>query len=79
MQVRNKTGNSMVRKNDYPHADDTGLYCGYCYLSNINNYAVINGKDENVYWCNKEGGCDSFGKRNSCADYKGPCDGRDSG
>ncbi|EDU49978.1 hypothetical protein PtrSN002B_000112 [Pyrenophora tritici-repentis] len=58
---------------------NAGLYCGYCYLSNIDNWAVINGKDQNVYWCNKQGGCEDFGKRNSCAAYNGPCDGRDSG
>ena len=53
---------------------NAGLYCGYCYLSNINNFAVISGwVDDHVYWCNTAGGCDDLGKRTSCGQEKGPC------
>ncbi|KAF1842245.1 uncharacterized protein K460DRAFT_398279 [Cucurbitaria berberidis CBS 394.84] len=51
---------------------NAGLYCGYC-------AAVISGwKHDNVYWCNKAGGCDDLGRRTSCVKTEGPCDGRDS-
>ncbi|USP82350.1 hypothetical protein yc1106_09624 [Curvularia clavata] len=56
-----------------------GLYCGYCWFSSYDGYVIKSGRvDNHVYWCNKSGGCEDFGKRNSCANYAGPCDGRDS-
>ncbi|KAH7139487.1 hypothetical protein B0J11DRAFT_516910 [Dendryphion nanum] len=55
-----------------------GLYCGYCYLTNIDDEAVYEGDIwDNVYWCNKKGGCEDLGRRTSCVKRDGPCDGRD--
>jgi hypothetical protein len=55
-----------------------GLYCDYCQIGG--KFVVTDGwTSGNVYWCNKQGGCDDLGKRNSCVNSKGPCDGRDSG
>jgi hypothetical protein len=55
-----------------------GLYCDYCQIGG--KFVVTDGwTSGNVYWCNKQGGCDDLGKRNSCVNGKGPCDGRDSG
>ncbi|KAF2818766.1 hypothetical protein CC86DRAFT_256140, partial [Ophiobolus disseminans] len=52
--------------------DNAGLYCGYCWAVKT---GYVNG---NVYWCNKQGGCDDLGRRTSCVNRNGPCDGRDS-
>ncbi|KAF2027015.1 hypothetical protein EK21DRAFT_91902 [Setomelanomma holmii] len=55
-----------------------GLYCGYCQVGG--KYVVLDGwNDNNVFWCNKQGGCEDLGRRTSCVNGKGPCDGRDSG
>jgi hypothetical protein len=55
-----------------------GLYCGYCKVGG--NYVVLNGyNNNNVFWCNKQGGCEDLGRRTSCVNSNGPCDGRDSG
>ncbi|KAH7073198.1 hypothetical protein FB567DRAFT_553824 [Paraphoma chrysanthemicola] len=55
-----------------------GLYCGYCQVGG--KFVVLDGwNDNNVFWCNKQGGCEDLGRRTSCVNGKGPCDGRDSG
>jgi hypothetical protein len=78
-KVKN-AGEFSVQEIQHNTQHEAGLYCGYCWLSNIDSYAVVSGRDnDNVYWCNKEGGCDNIGYRKSCGNRKGPCDGRDSG
>lgn len=53
-----------------------GLYCGYCtqvYVYDVDLY-------DNVYWCNKSGGCENLGYATNCKNTLSSrkyCDGRD--
>ncbi|KAF1933461.1 uncharacterized protein M421DRAFT_868 [Didymella exigua CBS 183.55] len=44
-----------------------GQYCGYCYEV-LSPWVA-----DNVYECNKEGGCYDYKYRKSCAKREGPC------
>lgn len=48
-----------------------GLYCGYC------TQVTSGWVGDNIYWCNKQGGCDDYGfSRNCAARTPRICDGR---
>src|SRR5689334_20135967 len=55
---------------------NAGLYCGYCSEVHVYDEKLY----DNVYWCNKSGGCEDLGNASNCKktlDTYKYCDGRD--
>jgi len=53
-----------------------GLYCGYCTSPRKAIPGCTRGEClDSVYQCNSSGGCCLYGRRTSCANRQGPCNG----
>jgi hypothetical protein len=50
-----------------------GLYCGYCTEVHTYDEKLF----DNVFWCNKNGGCENLGNAAKCKTGATYCDGRD--